>query len=123
MILQALKMYYDRKASDPNSDIAPPGWERKELPFLIVLDENGIPVSIEDTREMAGKAKRAKCFLLPQSVKRAMGIAANLLWDNAEYAVGPSVKADLSAYGSNMRHFFRSFSRMGSTAAVQYWHF
>jgi len=92
MILQALKMYYDRKASDPNSDIAPPGWERKELPFLIVLDENGIPVSIEDTREMAGKAKRAKCFLLPQSVKRAMGIAANLLWDNAEYAVGAVCK-------------------------------
>ena len=35
--LQALKEYYDRKAADPESGIAPPGWERKELLFLITL--------------------------------------------------------------------------------------
>ena len=32
MILQALKDYYDRKAADPESGIAPLGWERKEIP-------------------------------------------------------------------------------------------
>lgn len=36
MILQALKEYYDRKASDPESDIAPEGWRWKEIPFIIV---------------------------------------------------------------------------------------
>ena len=35
MILQALKDYYDRKAADPESGIAPLGWERKEIPYLI----------------------------------------------------------------------------------------
>ena len=41
MILQALKEFYDRKAADPNSGIAPLGWEWKEIPFLIVLKNDG----------------------------------------------------------------------------------
>jgi CRISPR-associated protein Csd1 len=103
MILQALKEYYDRKAADDESDIAPQGWERKEIPFLIILNSDGMPVNIVDTREGEGKKKRAKSFLLPQSVKRTVGIAANLLWDNPAYALGFFVpdekrkKADRSA--------------------------
>ena len=37
MILQALKEYYDRKAADPDSGIAPLGWEWKEIPFVFVI--------------------------------------------------------------------------------------
>lgn len=92
MILQALTEYYDRKAADPDSGIAPPGWERKELPFLIVLKPDGTPIDIEDTREPDGKKLRAKSFLVPQSVKRSVGISANLLWDNAEYTLGIACK-------------------------------
>jgi CRISPR-associated protein Csd1 len=92
MILQALKEYYDRKAALADSDIAPPGWERKELPFLIVIDQTGTPISIDDTREGEGKKKRAKTFLIPQAIKRASNIAANLLWDNPEYALGLVIK-------------------------------
>lgn len=88
MILQALKEYYDRKASDPNSDIAPEGWEKKEIPFIIVLDSEGNLADIEDTREGEGKKKRAKSFLVPQGVKKTSGIAANLLWDNIGYIFG-----------------------------------
>ena len=33
MILQALKEYYDRKVLDTDSDIAPEGFEIRELPF------------------------------------------------------------------------------------------
>ena len=50
MILQALKDYYDRKAADPESGIAPLGWERKEIPYLIVLDRTGRLVTVEDTQ-------------------------------------------------------------------------
>ena len=88
MILQALKEYYDRKAADPDSDIAPEGWEQKEIPFIIVLNSDGTLVGIEDTREGEGKGKRAKTFLVPQGVKKTSGIAANLLWDNAGYVFG-----------------------------------
>lgn len=88
MILQALKEYYDRKAADPESGIAPKGWEWKEIPFIVVLDKNGKFLQIEDTREGEGNKKRGKSFLVPQSIKKTSGIAANLLWDVAGYVFG-----------------------------------
>ena len=94
MILQALKEFYDRKAADPESGIAPPGFEWKEIPFVIVLNEDGVPIAISDTTEVVGKKKRAKKFLVPQSVKRSVGIAANFLWDNPEYALGVVLKGN-----------------------------
>ncbi len=94
MILQALKEYYDRKAADPDSGIAPLGWEWKELPFLIVLKSDGSPVGIEDTRELNGKKLRAKTFLVPQAIKRTVGKKSNLLWDDPEYALALDVKGN-----------------------------
>lgn len=88
MILQALNDYYHRKAADPSSGIAPEGWEVKEIPYVIVIDQDGSFLRIESTEEGEGKKKRARAFLVPQSVTRSSGIKANLLWDNAEYALG-----------------------------------
>lgn len=88
MILQALYEYYQRKSADAESYIAPEGWEWKEIPYLIVIDENGRFVAVEDTRSGEGKTTRARRFLLPQSVKRTVGMKANFLWDNIEYALG-----------------------------------
>lgn len=70
MILQALADYYYRKAADPESGIAPEGWEWKEIPFLMVIDKDGHFLAIEDTRETEGKKKRAKTFLVLQGEKR-----------------------------------------------------
>jgi CRISPR-associated protein Csd1 len=91
MILQALKGYYDRKAQDPDGGIAPQGFEWKEIPFIIVLDDKGNLVQREDTRKDVDK-KSVTPFLVPQGVKKASGIAANLLWDNAEYVLGVDTK-------------------------------
>lgn len=88
MILQALESYYRRKATDPESHIAPHGLEWKEIPFLLVLDEEGNFGGIEDTREGEGKRLRGKRFLVPKAVKRSSGINANLCWDSAEYVLG-----------------------------------
>ena len=88
MILQALKEYYDRKSSEPESKMAPTGFEYKEIPYVISLKPDGTPININSTYEGQGKNKRAKKFLIPQAVKRASGVAANLLWDNPEYALG-----------------------------------
>lgn len=88
MILQALYEYYQRKASAPDNSIAPEGWEWKEIPYTILISKEGKFVAIEDNQEMDGKRKRSKKFLVPQSVKRTVGKAANLLWDNIEYALG-----------------------------------
>lgn len=92
MILQALKEYYDRKAAVPDSDIAPEGFEKKEIPFIVVLAKNGEPVDLMPTYEGEGKNRRAKKYLVPKSVKRSSGISANLLWDNPEYALGVKLK-------------------------------
>ena len=94
MILQALKEYYDRKAADPESGIAPEGWEKKEIPFIIVIDKEENLVQIEDTREGEGKKKRARAFIVPQAVKKTSGIAANLLWDVAGYVFGIDTKGN-----------------------------
>ncbi len=94
MILQALVNYYDRRAADPDSGIAPYGWEWKALPFVIELDAKGRLVQIADTRHMDGKRAVAQRFLVPQGPKRASGVAANLLWDNVEYALGVPVRGE-----------------------------
>lgn len=88
MILQALNEYYKRKAADPESGIAPEGFEYKEIPFVLVLDTNGHLVNIEDTRQTVNKKLRAKAFLVPQGEKRTVGIKAYILWDNLEYVLG-----------------------------------
>lgn len=88
MILQALNDYYERKAADPEGALAPEGFEYKEIPFVLVLDESGALVNIEDTRQMANKKLRARSFLVPQGEKRSSGIKAYLMWDNVEYALG-----------------------------------
>ncbi|MFZ3173040.1 MAG: type I-C CRISPR-associated protein Cas8c/Csd1 [Carboxydocellales bacterium] len=91
MILQALKEYYDRKAADPESDIAPEGFEKKELQFLIVINEQGQFINIEDTREKVGNKLVGKTFLLPRSVGRAGSRSFEttfLLWDHIGYLLG-----------------------------------
>ncbi len=87
MILQALKEYYDRKLDLPRF-----GLEVKEIPYVITLRPDGSPVTLTPTYEGEGKKRRAKKFLVPQAVKRAVNIAANLLWDNPEYVLGVVLK-------------------------------
>ncbi len=87
MILQALVEYYQRLVRD-NSGIAAEGFEQKEIPFLIVLDQHGQFISLQDTREGEGKKKRGRLFTVPKSVKRTSNPASNLLWDNPSYVLG-----------------------------------
>ena len=94
MILQALNGYYQRKMSDldPQGRLPAFGLEDKEVPFVIELSRDGKLLDIKDTRHPEGKKKMAQRFLVPQSVKKTSGIAANLLWDTAEYVLGIDTK-------------------------------
>ena len=88
MILQALKAYYDRKTVDTENEngIAPEGFERKDIPFLIVIDPDGKFITLEDTRE----ARKAKTFLVPRSKPRAGKLSYEttfLLWDHIGYVL------------------------------------
>ena len=94
MILQALYDYYQRKAADPDQARRLPafGLEDKEIPFIIELTAEGRPLGIIDTRQGDGKKKQARRYQVPKGVKRSSGVAANLLWDTAEYALGIDTK-------------------------------
>jgi CRISPR-associated protein Csd1 len=108
VILQALKEYYDRKADLPRF-----GLEEKEIPFIIVIDKEGNPVNIESTYEGEGKHRRAKKFLVPQGVKRASGILANLLWDNPGYALGIGEQAKAKRIAEQHEAFKRRIDELG----------
>lgn len=89
MILQALVNYYSQRLSLPD------GYQKKDIPFLIVLDNRGAFTGIIDTRAGAGKVKRARSCLVPREVKRSGSKAwekANLLWDTPAYVLGVSSK-------------------------------
>ncbi|HMW23819.1 MAG TPA: type I-C CRISPR-associated protein Cas8c/Csd1 [Burkholderiaceae bacterium] len=94
MILQALHAYYERKMRDPDPARRLPaaGLEEKEIPFILELSTDGRLIGISDTRTQEGKKKVARRFQVPQGVKKTSGVAANLLWDTAEYVLGLDTK-------------------------------
>ncbi len=94
MILQALVGYYERLSNDPSVDIAPRGFERKAIDFLIVIDSDGHFVDLLDSREGTGRQRRGRPTLVPKAVKRTSGVAANLLWDTAPYVLGTILPKD-----------------------------
>lgn len=89
MILHALTQYYQRKSAS-GGDVAPEGFEYKEIPFVIVIDKQGKFKILEDTREQVGKKmNKGRKYLIPLAVKRSSTkIASNILWDNYGYTLG-----------------------------------
>ena len=89
MILQALNDYYQRRMADPDPARRLPvfGREQKEIGFILELAPDGSLTGISDVRQLVGKRPVGTAYLVPKGVKKTSGIAANLLWDNAEYVL------------------------------------
>jgi CRISPR-associated protein Csd1 len=122
MILQALYDYYQRKAADPESNIAPRGFERKEIPFIIVIDLEGNFINLEDTRSGEGKQKRAKTFLVLKTKSRTGSKAsetANVFWDHWGYVLGQPKEDTEKAIGDAKKQN-RTFVSHISQLAVKY---
>jgi len=132
MILQALAGYYRRMSEESGTDLAPEGFEKKGIPFVIVLDDNGDFLGMDDTREGEGKKKVARTFTVPKGVKKTSGIAANLFWDTPAYVLGrpkPDAKKDaailearaqeqLQCFQAKIREDFPEQNRDAGVAAV-----
>ena len=93
MILQALKEYYDRKAADSTSGIAPWGWFEGHIEFAIVLNLDGSFAGLQPYFSMKERRRILESRLLPYIGKQARkhtnsGEDANLLWDNATFVFG-----------------------------------
>lgn len=112
MILQALDGYYRRMAQEGESRLAPEGFEKKGIPFLIVVDRNGNFIGIDDTREGEGKKKATRIFTVPKGVKKTSGVVANLLWDTPAYVIGrpkPDPKKDKNKLEERAKEQFQCF--------------
>jgi len=105
MILQALKEYADRKGDA----LGAMGYELRPIPFVIVLNEKGDFISLEDTRQNEGKKLIAKVFEIPQSRGRSGKNSCETafdLWDHYGYVLGyaalkknvPTVKKQHEAF-------------------------
>ena len=87
MILQALADYYERKRAADPSAIPERGFEHREIPFIVVLSDEGKFLNIEDTRDTTVARKKGRAFLVPKAAKRTSAVRANLLWDKPDYAL------------------------------------
>lgn len=114
MILQALYEYYQRKAADQNNNIAPEGWEWKEIPYEVVIDLEGKFVGIKSTREGEAKLRRFHKYLVPQGPKRSVGINPYLLWDNVEYSLGANPRQRTDVESRHRKFINRISSELGN---------
>ena len=90
MILQALYNYYHIAPYMP-----PYGMKWQAIPFIIVIDEDGKFIRLEDTR--GEEEKRGRRFLLPKPKPRSGKSSfevAQVLWDFGQYVLGLPLNED-----------------------------
>ncbi|MBI5406484.1 MAG: type I-C CRISPR-associated protein Cas8c/Csd1 [Nitrospirae bacterium] len=104
MILQALAKYYERK----ENELPPEGFEQKEIPFLIVINQGGEFINLQDTRTSSGKRLIGRRFIVPKENARSgknAWQASNLLWDHYGYVLGyPKSDTDKDKEMAKMQH-------------------
>ncbi len=106
MILQSLNELYDRLKTDPDYQIAPPGYSIQKISFKVVLKPNGELFGIQPVRVTSGKNVRPRLETVPGTAKPpGQGLNPCLLWDNTGYMLGfkpddPKPNRTLKAFGS-----------------------
>ena len=93
MILQELVRYYDRQRALKDGDIAPPGWVRRPLDYILTLRADGECLDLQANFTLEKGKLTSGTALLPAIGKQALkhtnsGKDANLLWDNASFVLG-----------------------------------
>ncbi len=93
MILHALDKYYDRLAESGEAGIPLLGFGRQQVHFCLVIDSEGKLAGEPHTLcRQEGSKRIPQEIIVPEPVKRTVGIAANFLWDNTGYVLGRDSK-------------------------------
>lgn len=109
MILPALNDYYQRLSDDPAAGVPLPGYSQQKIHFALVIDANGKLVqSPVDLRSREGRRLTPAELIVPEAVKRTVGVAANFLWDNTGYVLG----ADNKGNPERARQCFDAFKEL-----------
>jgi len=84
MLLQRLREYGARTPAD-----IPPRYRRTAVKYMVYLGPHGDPQGVVEQSDggMSGKKNRGRALLVP-NISRTAASRANLLVDNAEYALG-----------------------------------
>ncbi|HUX62749.1 type I-C CRISPR-associated protein Cas8c/Csd1 [Sulfuricella sp.] len=121
MILQALNAYYERSGELPRE-----GWIRRGVDYIVVLNTEGNCTNIEPVGEMKKGKTVSREMLVPAIGKQAMkhtnsGTDANLLWDNASFALGSGKKGaqKLTSFLDTMRVWLKECHQDTGIKAVQ----
>jgi len=97
MILQSLFNYYHILLKDDSLGIATPGYSAANVSFALNLSPAGELLDIFPftTKFFDGKKERERNYrrmVVPEQVKRTVGISANFMCDNSAYVLGVSGK-------------------------------
>uniref|UniRef100_I2Q4C5 CRISPR-associated protein Cas8c/Csd1, subtype I-C/DVULG n=1 Tax=Desulfovibrio sp. U5L TaxID=596152 RepID=I2Q4C5_9BACT len=94
MILSSLAAYYDRLSREPEPVVPLSGFSRQKIHFALHIDAHGrlAEPPVFDLRQMDGKKTTPQELVVPEAVKRSVGVAANFLWDNTGYVLGADDK-------------------------------
>ena len=112
MILQALNQYYEHKVALGDGGIASFGFSPEKIPVVFELDVDGQIVQIKttDRRETIPQ-------IVPQAIKKTSGIASNLLWENAEYALGVCLDKSDTKTKDRHKEFIRKIKLLPEPAS------
>lgn len=94
MILSSLAAYYDRLSQEPEPVVPLAGFSRQKIHFALHIDADGklAEPPVFDLRQTEGKKTAPQELVVPEAVKRSVGVAANFLWDNTGYVLGADDK-------------------------------
>lgn len=94
MILQALVSYYEDLLRQ--GKVSLPGWGKSKISFGLNIDGSGKVIGLLTLKVMSENGKKKeevpRLMEVPQPVKRASGVKANFLCDNASYLMGRDEK-------------------------------
>lgn len=81
-LLAALTRAYDRLPDTP-----PYGFSTERIGFCVLMNPDGSVAEVVDLRDTDRK-RSPRMMMVPQAVKRTVGIAPNFLWDKTAYVLG-----------------------------------
>jgi len=113
VIISALCDYYRRRleCSSESGEIVL-GFEKLQVPNLIVIDRDGKFVRMDSTCD--DKDKKGRRYLLPAKRSRSTNITPNYLYDSAQYILGVSLKKDEKPTPKKLESFIRSVSEIAT---------
>lgn len=76
-------------------DKGPFGYSTEKIGFCVVLEPDGSVSEVIDLRD-TDKKRTPRMMMVPQAVKRTVGIAPNFLWDKSSYVLGLTSEKDLA---------------------------